>query len=185
MAASTPTTEPTTLIAGDTAKWLKTLADYLPADGWVLSYTLINGTSKITFAATTSGADFLVNVAAATTAAWTAGTYSWRSQVAKAGEVYTIGSGTIVVQPSFGASMLDNRSFARIALANIEAYLQSPANLTAASYEIAGRKLQRIGVPDLLALRDKYKAEVAREDAAANAAAGLPDRRRVMVRFGG
>lgn len=185
MAASTPTTEPSTLIAGDTAKWLKTLADYLPADGWVLSYTLINGTSKITFAATTSGSDFLVNVAAATTTAWTAGTYSWRSQVAKAGEVYTIGSGTIVVQPSFGASTLDNRSFARIALANIEAYLQSPANLTAASYEIAGRKLQRIGVPDLLALRDKYKAEVAREDAAASAASGLPDRRRVMVRFGG
>ena len=76
MAATTPTTEPSALIAGDTAKWLKTLADYLPADGWVLSYTLINSAAKITFAATTSGSDFLVNVAAATTAAWAAGSYS-------------------------------------------------------------------------------------------------------------
>jgi hypothetical protein len=184
MAATPLTTEPSALIAGDTAKWLKTLADHLPADGWVLSYTLINGTAKITFAATTSGADYLVNVPAATTAAWAAGSYSWRSQVTNAGEVYTVGSGTITVQPSFGASTLDNRSFARVALANIEAYLQNANNLTAASYEIAGRKLQRIGVPDLLALRDRYKAEVAREDAASNSAAGLPDRRRVMVRFG-
>ena len=185
MAATTPTTEPSALIAGDTAKWLKTLADYLPSDGWVLSYTLINSAAKITFAATTSGSDFLVNVAAATTAAWAAGSYSWRSQVTKAGEVYTVGSGTITVQPSFGASTLDNRSFARVALANIEAYLQNSANLTAASYEIAGRKLQRFGITDLLVLRDKYRGEVLREDAAAGFAAGLPNRSRVMVRFGG
>jgi len=39
-------------------------------------------------------------------------------------------------------------------------------------------------VDDLLALRDKYRAEVLREDAAAAVAAGLPDRRRVFVRFG-
>lgn len=185
MAASTPTTEPSTLIAGDTAKWLKTVTDYSAADGWALTYTLINASAKITITASASGSDFLVNVAAATTNAWAAGSYSWRSQVSKAGETFTVGSGTIDVQPSFGGSTLDNRSFARIALANIEAYLQNQANLTAASYEIAGRKLQRIPVADLLALRDRYKGEVAREDAAANAAQGLPDRRRVYVRFGG
>ena len=72
-----------------------------------------------------------------------------------------------------------------MALANIEAYLQNSANLTAASYEIAGRKLQRFGITDLLVLRDKYRGEVLREDAAAGFAAGLPNRSRVMVRFGG
>ena len=184
MAAKTPTTEPAELIAGDTAQWLKTLADYLPSDGWALGYTLINATAKITFAATASGDGFLVNVAATTTTAWEAGSYSWRAQVSKGAEVYTVGSGTMAVQASFSASTLDNRSFARVALANIEAYLKNGANLTAASYEIAGRKLQRISVPDLLALRDRYKGEVAREDAAARVAAGLPDNRRVMVRFG-
>jgi hypothetical protein len=98
--------------------------------------------------------------------------------------VFTVGTGTITVQASFGAATLDNRSFARVALANIEAYLQNSANLTASSYEIAGRKLHRISVPDLLTLRDRYKAEVSREDAANNAALGLPDKRRVYVRFG-
>ena len=37
---------------------------------------------------------------------------------------------------------------------------------------------------DQLTLRDRYRAEVAREGAAANAARGLPDKRRVIVRFG-
>ena len=184
MAASTPTTEPTTLIAGDTAKWIKILVDHLSSSGWSLTYTLINAAAKITFAASASDNNFLVNVPADTTENWAAGSYSWRSQVSRDGEVYTVGSGTIAVQPSFGVNTLDNRSFARTALGNIEAYLQNGANLTAASYEIAGRKLQRISVPDLLVMRDRYRAEVAREDAAANVAAGLPDRRRIMVRFG-
>ena len=184
MSAPTPTTEPTGLIAGDTAKWLKTLNDYAADDGWVLGYTLINATGKISFAATASGSDHLVNVPAATTAAWAPGAYSWRSQVSKAGEVYTIASGSITVAASFGAATLDARGFARIALANVEAYLQDPNNLSAASYEIAGRSLERHGLDRLLALRDRLLAEVAREDTAARAAQGLASRSRVMVRFG-
>ena len=183
MAAITPTTEPTTLLAGDTAKWLKTVTDYPASEGWALSYTLVSATARITFTATTAVDDYLVSVPAATTAAWAAGSYEWRAQVSKSGEVFTVSTGTITVQPVF-SSAIDSRSHARKALANIEAYLENSANLTASMYEIAGRKLQRINLPELLALRDKYKGEVAREDAAANVARGLPDKRRVMVRFG-
>jgi len=183
MAAITPTTEPTALLAGDTAKWLKTVADFPASEGWALSYTLVSAAARITFNATTSGNDYLVSVPAATTAAWTAGAYEWRAQVSKSGEVFTVATGSITVQPSF-ASAVDSRSHARKALTNIEAYLENSGNLSASMYEIAGRKLQRISLPELLALRDKYKGEVAREDAAANVARGLPDKRRVMVRFG-
>ena len=49
---------------------------------------------------------------------------------------------------------------------------------------IAGRKLQRLSIPDLLTLRDRYKAEVAREDAAAQVGRGLPLKNRIFVRFG-
>jgi len=184
MAAPTPTTEPASLVAGDTAKWLKTIPDYPASAGWVLTYTLINASAKITFGATASGDDHLVNVAAATTAAWAAGSYAWRATVALAGEVYTVASGTITVEPAFGAATLDNRSHARKVLTNINAYLENANNLTAARYQIAGRELQRISIAELLTLRDRYRSEVAREDAAANVARGLPDKRRVMVRFG-
>ncbi len=182
MAASTPTTEPVSLLAGDTAKWLITLADYSAADGWVLTYTLANAANRITFAASASGSDFLVNVPAATTVGWAAGSYSWRSQVSKSGEVFTVATGTITVAPSFGAAV-DARSHARKTLAAVEAYLEDANNLTAASYQIAGRQLSRLSIPDLLALRSRYQMEVAREDAAALVGRGLPDNRRVLVRF--
>lgn len=184
MAAPTPTQEPASLTAGDTAKWLKSLPDYPATDGWQLVYTLLNAAGKITFNAISDGASHLVSIPAATAAAWAAGDYAWRAQVTRNDEAYTVASGNITVQPAFSAAMLDGRSHARKTLANIEAYLENPGNLTSSMYEIAGRKLQRFGIPELLSLRDRYRAEVAREDAAANVGRGLPDRRRVMVRFG-
>lgn len=185
MAAPIPTTEPAALIAGDTAKWLRSLPDYLPADGWTLTYTLLNAAGKITIISSASADSHLVNVPSADTALWLAGEYAWRAQIASAtGDAYTIGSGTIIVQPAFSAATLDNRSHARKVLANINAYLENANNLTAARYQIAGRELQRIPIAELLTLRDRYRSEVAREDAAANVARGLPDKRRVMVRFG-
>lgn len=184
MAASIPTIEPTKLIAGDTAKWIKSVTDYPSTEGWTLSYTLVSAATRITFSASASGSDYLVNVPPATTTTWAAGSYEWRAQVSKAGDVFTVASGSIVVDPSFG-SAIDNRSHARKTLSNIEAYLENSGNLSAASYEIAGRKLQRISIPELLTLRDKYKGEVAREDAAASVGRGLPDSRRILVRFGG
>ena len=44
--------------------------------------------------------------------------------------------------------------------------------------------MKHIPVAELLQLRDRYRADVAREDAATAVAAGLSDRRRVFVRFG-
>lgn len=185
MAAPTPTTEPTALIAGDTAAWQITLADYPATDGWALAYTLINAAAKITFTSTAAGADHAISVPAATTAGWAAGTYTWRAQATLGALAYTVASGTITVQPAFGAATtLDARSHARKALDAVEAYLENPQNLTAAAYEIAGRRLQRLSIPDLLTLRSRYRFEVANEDARERLARGLPDTRRVLVRFG-
>lgn len=184
MSATTPTAEPSRITAGDTVTWLKSLSDYPATASWVLSYTLINATSKITITATASGADHLVSVAAATTAGWAAGTYTWVAAVTKAAERYTVGQGSITIGANLAAaSVLDTRSHATKVLAIIEAYLEAPGNLASASYEIAGRKLQHYGVPELLALRDKYRAEAAREANAARIAAGLSPRNQIAVRF--
>jgi acetyl-CoA acetyltransferase len=132
--------------------------------------------------ATASGADFAVTVAAATTTNYAAGLYDWRAQVSKAGEVFTIGSGQLTVQPSF-ASATDGRSSAKKSLDQVVAYLADSNNLQAAEYEIAGRRLKRLSIPELLALKSHLSAEVQRETAATRAAAGLPDQRRVYTRF--
>lgn len=184
MTAPIPSTEPASVNAGDTVKWTKSLADYLPADSWVLTYTLINADSKITIVATTSGTDHLVSVATATSAAWTAGTYDYRAQVSKAGEVFTVGSGRMVVKPAYSPATLDNRSQVRKTLEAIEATLEGRATSSTAEYEIAGRKLKYIPIPELLQLRDRLRQDVAREDAATKIAQGMGNPNRIFVRFG-
>lgn len=184
-----PTAEPTTVNAGDTVKWLKPLADYPASDGWVLNYTFINSIGKITIAASAQGADHLVNVAPDVTVNWAAGTYDWRAQASKLGETYTVATGRTVVQPAFSAETLDGRTHARKLLDAVEATLAGRATSATAEYEIGGggnhsRKLKFIPVPELLTLRDRLRADVVREDAAAAVAAGLSPRGRIQVRFG-
>ena len=178
------TTEPTAITAGDTVSWTKSLADYPANGGWSLSYTIINATNKYTVNATASGADFLVSVTAATTAGWAAGDYSWQSRVTKGAEAYTVDIGDITIKPSFESkATLDNRSHAQKTLDAIEDTIAGRATSATAEYEIAGRKLKYISFAEMLKLRDFYKATVLQEKAAQNLAKGLPDPRRVMVRF--
>jgi len=182
---TTPTTEPLRLPAGDTLAFTKSLSDYLASDGWVLSYTLINGTHKITFAATASGADHAVNVLAATTAGWTAGTYTWQSVVTRAAERYTVGQGSMVVAPNFAAATTyDARTSARKALDAVNTALETyGAKAYLQGYEINGRKQQFHTPGDFMAFRSKLQGEVAREDNAARLAAGLAPRNQIAVRF--
>lgn len=182
--ADIPTTEPLFAIAGDTLKFLRSVPDYPASAGWSLGYTLVEKNHKITFGSTASGDDYLVNVSAATTATWAAHQYAWRAQVSKAGEVYTVGEGRIEIKASFAGNHFDTRSVARQGLEAIEAYLINVDNFQASQYEIAGRSLRRYSMTELLALRDRFKAEVLREEAAQRVANGLPDTRRVFVRFG-
>lgn len=175
----TPTAEPARINAGDTAKWLRTLPDYPASDSWVLSYELVNAATRHTFAAVPQGDDHLVTVPALTTAAWTPGAYAWRARVSRSGEVFTVGQGYITVEPAFSAAV-DARGHARRTLDAIEAVLENRAGSSTAEYQIAGRSLKYIPIPELLVLRDKYRQEVAREDAAAR----LGGSGRIFVRFG-
>jgi len=181
----TATTEPTRITAGDTVTWLKSLPDYSAANSWVLSYTLINSAAKITITTTASGADHLASVAAATTAGWAAGTYSWQAVVTKAAERYTVGTGSIVVAPNLAAAAtLDTRTSAKKALEAVNLLLESYGSKAyMQGYEIAGRKMQFSSPGDFLAYRSKLMAEVAREDNAARLAAGLSPKNQLFVRF--
>ena len=183
--ATTPTTEPTTVNAGDTVLWRRTLADYPASDGWALAYTLLSATAKITISAAPDGADHLVNVASGVSGTWVAGDYAWRAQVSKAGQVFTVAEGRITVRPSFtAATTLDTRSSARKALEAVKAYLADANNIKASEYEIAGRQLRRYTLSELWAHHDRLVTEVRNEGAADRIAAGLPSNTRVYVRFG-
>jgi hypothetical protein len=55
------------------------------------------------------------------------------------------------------------RSHAKIVLDSIEAVLENRATMDQSSMSIAGRSLSRTPLPDLMELRDRYKAEYLKE----------------------
>lgn len=184
MSPPIPKSEPPSVNAGDTARWLKALADYPASEGWDLSYTLINTAGKIEFSATAEGDAHRVEVPATETAVWGAGDYAWRASVSKAGQVFTVATGRIIILAAFTAPTLDARSRAARTLEAIDSTLEGRASSATAEYEIAGRKLKYIPIPELLQLRDRLRRDVREEAAAAAIGAGLANPGRIYVRFG-
>ena len=162
---------------------MKSLVEYPASAGWVLSYELVNAQHRLTFTAAPSGDDHLVNVAATTTQGWVAGAYEWRALATLGSEVYTVASGRVEIAPAFGAAV-DARSQLRRTLEAIESTLEGRASSATAEYQIAGRALKYIPIPELLALRDRYRRDLKAEEGAAAVAAGGGARGRIMVRFG-
>lgn len=181
------------IIAGDTLNFATQVPQFPAIAGWQLSYVLapqaqVPGAGPITLASTPDTADpaqHRIQVGASITAQWVAGSYGWTAFASRTGERHTLARGTVSILPNPAtASLMDTRSAARRALDAVEAYLADPKNLTAAKYQIAGRSLDRYPLADLWKHRDRLRMEVRGEDAAERLAAGLPDNRRVYVRFG-
>lgn len=162
--ATVPSTEPSSIRAGDLLTWKKALSDY-PADaGWSLSYTLINATTKITINAGASGADHLVSVSAATTAAYAAGSYTWMARVTKGSEVYTVDQGSLTILPNLAAlSTFDGRSHAKTMVEAIEAAIEGRASALQLRMTINNRSIEYMGAADLIKWLSFYRAEVAKE----------------------
>lgn len=175
------------LIAGDTLDFDVSVPDYPATAGYTLTYRLIPraaGTA-IEITASANGADYAVEVGASTTATWSAGEYTWASYVTLAGARYTIDQGQITIKanPATLAAGTDTRSEAAIALAAIRAVIANRATLDQQEYTIGGRSLKRTPMADLIMLLRHYEAEVAREEADARYARGLPRNNKLLVRF--
>jgi hypothetical protein len=175
------------LVVGDTLEFLTTIADYPPSGGWTFKIRLVpisGSATPVLLTATTSGTDYLIQIAPATTAGWTAGEYSWSSWVEKTGARYTVESGLteILADPSLVLTN-DTRSHARKVLTAIEAVLEGRASLDQQEYTIGNRSLKRTPIEDLLVLRDKYRMEVGNEAAQDQIASGGSNPRLIRLNF--
>ena len=180
---TTPNQVPDQLLAGDTWEWTRELSEY-PAPTWSATYYFEKADANFAANAAASGSAFAVTVAASTTATYRAGKYRWRLVVTSAGVRKTVDEGWLEVLPDPAASgNVDHRTPARVMLENVEAFLMDPTNLLAANYSVAGRALSRWSRADLLAERDRLRAEVRREESAERMGKGLNPRNRIAVRF--
>jgi hypothetical protein len=99
---------------------------------------------------------------------------------------YTIDKSTIEVTAYLpeNSAGIDTRSAIKRALDAIEAKLAGRAESGVAEYQIEGRAMKYIAIADLLVLRDRYRMDLAREEAANRAAKGLAPAGRIAVRWG-
>lgn len=164
---NTATALPSVITAGDTLSFRRQFSEYVPSAGWALTYTLIGPAGLASFAASPDGDAWQITVAAATTAGFPTGVCSLLETAEQTGVRHTLGRRTVQVRANLAAATAgtDTRSHARRMLESIEAWLEKRAP-TMASMQIAGRRLDNYPLPDLLALRDRYREEVRREDAA-------------------
>ena len=180
-----PTSEPSSVVAGDTLTWRKTLAEY-PATTYTLKYRLINAAGKIDITAAADGTDHLVTVASTTSASYAAGDYAWTAWVEKTGERYTVGSGTMEVKANIAAlTTLDGRSEAAKILDQLMAAYTAytASNGVVAEYQIGDRRMKYRSAAEILEQIDRWKAVVAAEKRAERIAAGLGGGNKLRVRF--
>lgn len=181
-----PTTEPTELRAGDSWAWRREdLTDY-PATAWALTYQFRSETAGFQITATADGDNFAVAEPGADTD-FDAGAYEWVAWVDDgAGAIHTVGHGRTKLLPNLRAGnagdALDLRTHARKVLAAIEAVIENRASKDQQSYTIGNRRLDRIPVEQLIAMRDKYRAEAKAEERAEKISKGLGTSGRITVR---
>jgi hypothetical protein len=182
-------TEPTELVIGD--RWLWKRADlgsiYAPAD-YSLTYVADKqASSSTTFSitATESGSEYLIEVASATTAGYTSGTYNWQAYITRTSDSQrlSVARGQWSILANLSASTADPRSHVKKVLDAIEAVIESRASIDQMSYSIAGRSLARTPITDLLVLRDKYRSEYMSELNADRVSRGLARKNKLLVRF--
>ena len=172
---------PKELRAGSSLQWPITLTAY-PAPDWSLSLYL-RGPAGIDLTTTPDGVQHVLTASPATTANWTAGTYSYLVRVTDGVDIIDIDEGQIEVRADLAAitGEHDGRSHAQKVLGALEAVIEGRATIDQSSYKINNRELSRTPIPELIALRKYYRAEVLREKR--KAAGHSPYGRPVKVRF--
>lgn len=179
-----PTREPAEIIAGDTLKFKLSMADY-PAPEWTLKYSLKGPAAIVDITASADGADHLVDVAAATTAGWTAGVYWYQAYVAKGGERYTVREGQLTVNANLAtvSGSHDGRSHVKKVLDALETTLEGKASRDVQEIEINGQRIGKMDPDKLLRWLGVYRQLYRDEQAKERAAQGLATGRRVLVKF--
>ncbi|MEM8499897.1 MAG: hypothetical protein AAF542_17875 [Pseudomonadota bacterium] len=177
---------PSSFVAGDSVKWTRSLTSYLPTDGWGLSYQFALGEENFTITGANNGdGSHLMSQVSADTQSIQPGVYQYQAYVTKGADRHTIDSGEITVKPNFSLGA-DSRSDAQKMLDAVNKVLLGELPKSAvASYSIAGRSLSKLSLSELMDVRDRIRADLARERKAAKLAAGIGSPNRVQLRMRG
>jgi len=174
---------PKRITVGDTITWDESLADFPASDSWVVSY---NFTSRV---AQFSSGHAIVDVddhrITIDTSELEEGKYDYAKKVTDTSETFTLERGTLEVEPDLSADTagVDRRTYAAIALENIEAMLKGKATKDQTSYSLNGRALSRYSIDELTEWRSSLRVEVREEQQKLRRRNGGKSHANVRARF--
>jgi hypothetical protein len=180
MAHSSLIPVPLRFIAGDSFAVAVALPNHPESEGWAASLIFSRAGYRLDLTGIATGDEWGFSISPAGTASLAAGRYVWALVVTHAADEKraTLDAGQMDVLPDPARATTDPRTHARKVLDAIEAFLESN-DYAASRTRVGDRELQTIPLPELLTLRDKYRAEVRSEDVAA----GFRKPGRILVRF--
>ena len=173
---------PRCITVGDTVTWDETQSAYPAGASWVLKYSF---TSHVAQFASTHVAVGDVHRVTIDTSKLEPTRYDYTKKVEDGSEVFTLERGYVEVRPDLSADTtgVDRRSYAVIALANIEAMLAGKATKDQTSYSLNGRALSRYSPEELSAWRASLRVEVREERAKLRRESGGKPHTNVKARF--
>jgi hypothetical protein len=181
-----PKTEPSTITAGDTLTWSRSLPDYPATSGWALNYSLLSLAGSTQIGSAADGADHLIKVLPEVSSTYVPGTYNWQAWVTDGVDRIQISRGTIEILPDYaatGTGALDTRSHVKKVLDAIEAVIEGRAGKGDQELTIDGTRLVKMTAAELLDLRFRYKAEYKLELQKVRIAQGKNSGRKIVTRF--
>lgn len=152
---------PAQLHAGDTLQRTLYLAGYEPGDGWQAVLTIADSAASHDIESSPGGANNASHVLDINTGTLAAGSYRYGLVVKNGTDRLTLQAGRLQILPNFADGAGDHRSHCEKVLEAIEALLEGKAGKDVAKLTVDGQNLERYPIPDLLVLRDKYRAELA------------------------
>lgn len=190
-AANAPEGEPREIVVGDFLQWKRTdiAADYPPSEYSAEYVARITGggSNEIKLAGTEpSGADYyLFTVDSATSADFAAGFYHWQLEITQtsSGNRIVVDIGDFTAIPDMDDNQADPRIHAEIMVDKIESILEGKADSDVSNYSIAGRSITKMTFDELLAARDRYRAEVTKHNNKELVKRGKSNGSTIKVRF--
>ena len=187
---------PSLIRAGDTVRWIEpatvdTLGNPVSSGAWTATaYLRFNAASEALTINSTARNDggWQFEISATASSGMDAGRWYYQARAQQGAVLITLATVSLTVERSLaytgGAAAFDGRSQARKDLEAVQAAIRSIINGGAVSeYTIGTRRLKKMPLPDLIALENKLKADVVRDERAESIANGLGDPRKLHVRF--
>jgi hypothetical protein len=190
-AANAPEGEPLEIVVGDFIQWKRSdiAVDY-PPSAYSAEYVARitgGGSNEIKIPATEpSGEDYYLFTADSdTSSAFDPGKYHWQLEVTQtsSGNRIVFDVGDFQALPDMDNNQADPRIHAEVMIDKIESILEGKADSDVSSYSIAGRSLTKMTFDELLAARDRYRAEVVKHENREKVKRGKASGSTIKVRF--